>query len=56
MPETTRQSRVVSGLTLYILRGYGETADAPGLGPGVRKDVGVQLPLPAPKEKNDQTY
>src|SRR3989339_1304215 len=27
--------------------GYGETADAPGLGPGGRNPVGVQIPLPA---------
>ncbi len=30
-----------------IICGYGETADAPGLGPGGRNPVGVQIPLPA---------
>ena len=32
-------------------RGYGETAAAHGLGPCVRKDVGVQLPLSLPRKK-----
>jgi hypothetical protein len=32
--------------------GYGEMAAALGLGPSVREDVGVRLPLPVPELNN----
>ena len=41
--------------SIFILsRGYGGTADALGLGPSGRNPVGVQIPLPAPLNKQNK--